>query len=333
MVSTTRGCYACAVTSSLSLWAHAQTATAALPFARPLPRGVRHELVELPLDDGGLLVAAATFHENATKPAVVLLHGVSGSSEDHYVVRAARHLARAGFHVARMNQRGSGLGMGKSKRLGHAGFGEDLAIVVGFLSARDDVSSVGALGFSLGGHVALSLAAARGAAKLASVVSVSAPIDLVESTAAFDALRSNRFTGVYERKIVASLLERARALKSAVPDSPFTLDELTRCHSIRAFDEVVTCRSHGFKDVPEYHARASVGPKLPRVDVPTLVIHADDDPMVPVHALRRAETSSAIDVVILPTGGHVGFVESLGHLFEGSGAVARAVQHFRRHLT
>jgi predicted alpha/beta-fold hydrolase len=324
------------VASSLSLWAHAQTVTAALPFARPSLRGVTHELVELPLDDGGVLVAACTFHRGR-KPAVVILHGVSGSSEDHYVVRAARALARAGFHVVRMNQRGSGLGMGKARQLGHAGYAEDLAVVVRFLSQRSDVSSVGALGFSLGGHLALSLVADVVDPGLRAVVSVSAPIDLHESTRQFEALRAGRFTGVYERLIVKSLIERGRALKASTPSSPFSLDELARCATIRGFDDVVTVRTHGFRDVDDYYTRASVAPKLARIAVPTLAIHAADDPMVPVHALQRAhdaaDRSEAFDVAIIPTGGHVGFVSSFAHLWESSSAVARALEHLRRHLT
>lgn len=328
--------------TSLSLWAHAQTVTAALPFARPLPRGLTHDVVELPLGDGGVLVAACTFHSKRA-PAIVVLHGVSGSSEDHYVVRASRALVRAGFHVVRMNQRGSGLGMGKARQLAHAAYSEDLAVVLRFLAPRDDVSSVGAFGFSLGGHVALSLAADVASdhgdvhPKLRAVVSVSAPIDLDESTRQFDALRTGRFTAVYERLIVKSLIERARALKANAPDSPFTLEELAVCTSIRAFDGVVTIRTHGFRSVDDYYARASVAPKLARIGVPTLAIHAADDPMVPVHALRRAHEaankSASFDVAILPTGGHVGFVSSLAHLWDGSSAVSRAMDHLRRHLT
>lgn len=330
------------MTSSVSLWAHAQTATAALPFARPLPRGVKHEVVELPLDDGGLLVAAATFHDNAKKPAVVLLHGVSGGSEDHYVVRAARALLREGFHVVRMNQRGTGLGTGKSKQLGHAGFAIDLEIVLRWLAARADVTTIGAIGFSLGGHIALSLAAELSSAhgdvhpKLRAVTSVSAPIDLAESTRSFDALRAARFTGVYERLIVKSLIERGRALKANNPSAPFSLDALMRIETIRAFDEVVTCPTHGFANTDDYYARASVGPKLSRIALPTLAIHAADDPMVPVNALRRAQEaadrSEALHVDIIATGGHVGFVSSPMHLWGASTAVARALEHLRRHL-
>lgn len=325
----------------MSVWSHAQTITAALPFARPHPRGV-HDVVEEVLVPGeGALVLACTFLPNPA-PLVVVLHGVSGSSQDHYVVRAARAFLRAGFHVARLNQRGSGLGTGKSRRLGHAGLGEDLALAVAHLSKRDDVTAIGALGYSLGGHLALSHAAelaehsaAERSTKLRAVVSVSAPVDLHESMRAFDSLRG-RFTGVYERRIVASLLERARGMKAFAPEAPFTPEDLARVVTIRDFDAVVTVPSHGFASVDDYYTRASVGPRLGDITVPTLILHAADDPMVPVTALRTLHaaerTSRAIDVVIVPTGGHVGFVEGLTQLWDATGAVGRALAHLKRHL-
>lgn len=325
----------------MSVWSHAQTLTAALPFARRQPRGGHDVIEHIAIPEGGVLVLACTFLPRPA-PLAIVLHGVSGSSQDHYVVRAARALVRAGFHVARLNQRGSGLGMGKARRLAHAGLFEDLELTVAALSRRDDVTAIGAVGFSLGGHVALSFAADAAQdqarlAKLRAVAAVSAPVDLDESTRAFDALRAGRFTGVYERRIVASLIDRARALKASEANAPFTLQALEQVTTIRAFDALVTCPSHGFVDAADYYARASVGPHLHRVAVPTLVVHAADDPMVPVTALRSlhaaSRTSGAIDVVIVATGGHVGFVEDVRQLWDATAAVKRAIAHLERHLS
>src|SRR5690349_14841333 len=104
-----------------ALRAHAQTITAAVPLRRPLPRGTRSELVDIAFDDG-TLVAACTWLPHPA-PAVIVIHGTSGSSEDAYVVRASRALVRAGFHAVRLNQRGTGLGQGRAKRLYHGGLG------------------------------------------------------------------------------------------------------------------------------------------------------------------------------------------------------------------
>jgi predicted alpha/beta-fold hydrolase len=321
-------------------WAHAQTVTAALPFSRPRPRGVREAISHIPIPEGGVLVLACTFQPRPA-PAIVVMHGVSGSSEDPYVVRAGRAFARAGYHVARYNQRGSGLGMGKALRLGHAGLGEDLELVVQSLSVRADVTSIGAVGFSLGGHVALSFAADAGAdgarlKKLRAVAAISAPVDLEESTRALDRLRAGRLTRVYEKRIVTSLIVRARALAAAGHALAFDLAELARTTTLRAFDELVTCPSHGFVDTADYYARASVGPRLAHIAVPTLALHAADDPMVPATALQALHAASrvgpSVDVVILPTGGHVGFVEGIAQLWDATAAVQRALQHMRKHL-
>ena len=94
----------------MSVWSHAQTLTAAWPFSRGQRRDVDDVTEHIAIPEGGELVVACTFLR-AKAPLVVVLHGVSGSSEDHYVVRAGRALVRAGFHVARLNQRGSGLGL------------------------------------------------------------------------------------------------------------------------------------------------------------------------------------------------------------------------------
>ena len=324
----------------MSAWSHAQTLTAALPFARPQVPGGHDVMLEVDIPEGGVLVLECTFLPKPA-PLVIVLHGVSGSSKDSYVVRAARAFLRAGFHTARLNQRGSGLGMGKARRLAHAGLGEDLALAVRFLSQRSDVTTIGSLGFSLGGHVALSCAAdvadqQERLDKLRALATISAPVDLVDSARGFDALRAGRFTGFYERRMVASLIQRARAVHESghpVPFLPAALDAIT---TIRGFDELVTCPSHGFRDVDDSSPRASVAPRLHRIGLPTLMVHANDDPMVPVTALRTlhasARISSAVDVVILPTGGHVGFIEGFTQLWDATSAVHRALLHMKRHL-
>lgn len=325
-----------------SLWSrafcHAQTVAAALPAPRGLPAGMSSTVVELAIPEGGQLVALGTWQPSPA-PAVLLLHGVAGSSDDAYVVRAARALLRAGFHVLRLNHRGSGRGRGKARRLYHAGLGEDVALAARFLAARSDVTAVGALGFSLGGHLALTHAAdvstrraEAATAPLDAVASVSAPIDLHETMRSFDALRRG-VTAIYERLMMRSLVDKARALKAREGERvPYSLAEVERVTTIREFDAVVTVPCHGFRDVDDYHARASVGPRLFDLRVPTLIIHADDDPIVPASALRRARCSPDVDVVITPAGGHVGFVEGVEQLWGSTAAVTRAIAHFERHL-
>jgi uncharacterized protein len=201
--------------------AHFQTWTAALPAWRPSPPQMRHEIARLAADDGSTLVAVCAWQPH-TAPAVVVVHGVGGSSDDPYIVRAGRSLEHAGFHVVRINQRGSGLGVGLATRLYHAAFTDDLAVVRAFLATKPDVDGVGIVGFSLGGHVALSHAAELegGAGSLGAVVAVSPPVDLAEGMRRFDDNRRGPFF-FYERWMVKGLIRAATALLAGRADPVF----------------------------------------------------------------------------------------------------------------
>ncbi|HEY4220722.1 MAG TPA: alpha/beta fold hydrolase [Myxococcota bacterium] len=314
----------------MTLYAHAQTVTATFPTMARAPAGLVSETLELALVGGGALVALAEWQPR-TAPAALIIHGVAGSSDDAYVVRAARALSRRGFHTVRVNQRGSGRGSGKAPVLYHAGLSDDVQVVRAFLEARSDVSSVVLLGFSLGGHVALAHACdvAGDDGRLAAVCTVSAPVDLAATLAQFEKNANNPFGRIYERLIVKSLATHARAL----PGTAFSVAELDSIVSIRAFDHLITCRSHGFVDVADYHAKASVAPRLSRITVPTLMIHAADDPVVPAAPLAHITASSSTELVVLPRGGHVGFAHTPAQWFGASHAVLRALAHFERHAT
>lgn len=310
--------------------AHAQTVSAALPTRLPRPRDVTEELLELPIPEGGVLVAVLE-RQPRVAPAVVVLHGVGGSSDDAYVLRASVALLRAGFTVLRLNQRGTGRGAGRARRLYHAGLGEDLALAVDHLAERADVARIGVLGFSLGGHVALCHAADGAHPRLAAVATVSAPVDLAASMRAFDDARRG-VGAVYERLILQSLLHKARALKRAEPAVPFELSELRAVRTIADFDAHVTVPCNGFVDVADYWRRASVGARLKDIRVPSLLLHAEDDTIVPVAPVRDVELSPFSERRLRTGGGHNGFVEDLRQLWSGSGAVREAVDFLRAQL-
>jgi predicted alpha/beta-fold hydrolase len=78
--------------------------------------------------------------------------------------------------------------------------------------------------------------------------------------------------------------------------------------SIRHYDDVITAPYGGFRDAAEYYASSSAGPHLARIDRPTHIIAAADDPMIPAASIARWPRPSCVCLEMLPTGGHVGFV-------------------------
>ena len=72
------------------------------------------------------------------------------------------------------------------------------------------------------------------------------------------------------------------------------------------FDDMFVAPRHGFNNAADYYARCSTLERLRDISVPTLLIHARNDPWIPAGSLRGGETGS-VHVVLTDTGGHVGF--------------------------
>ena len=72
--------------------------------------------------------------------------------------------------------------------------------------------------------------------------------------------------------------------------------------------EIVAPRA-GYAGAPEYYAGNSALRFLPSIKVPTLVIHAKDDPWIPAETYRGFDWSAhgALRPVLPDRGGHVGF--------------------------
>ena len=301
---------------------HVQTLGAALPLHAPLgfkPREATAERIVVPTEAGVGLAAHAWWHSgDVARRLAVVVHGVGGSANSRYVIRAARALFSAGHHVVRLNLRGAGDGANDATSMYHAGLSHDLRAVVGALAELPKVCELVVVGFSLGGNVALKAAGEWGEnapSKLRGVASISAPLDLAAVSKSLERLQA----WPYHKWIVEGLIVQARAFAAAHPThARFDPRALRGIRTVYEYDERVVAPMHGFPSANEYYARASSGPYLADIRVPTLLIHAEDDPLVPMSTVRAplarlGSTSAARSVRtrITPHGGHVGWYASL----------------------
>jgi predicted alpha/beta-fold hydrolase len=313
--------------------AHVQTIGASLPFFARAANGMGAEAVRIPLPQGGALHASAHWHAHGDRTAVVLVHGVGGSIEATYMRRAAIAFFRAGFHVLRVNLRGAGESIPDAPLLYHAGLTEDPSVALGFAARRPRVSDVALVGFSLGGNVSLRLAWTWGASPpryVRGVASISAPLDLVETSRALERLRALPYRAYVLRKLIGQGREFARVHPDRANYDPASL---LRLRSIRAYDEAVVAPMHGFSDAHDYYVNTSSGPGLADVTVPTLVIHAEDDPMVPEDSVRKwlRDAAPAVETAWSRRGGHVGWFAGVGEeAWVNTWAVSRVVDFLRR---
>ena len=245
----------------------------------------------------------------AEAPLVLLLHGLEGSARRGYAVHAYRALARRGIAAVGLNFRSCSGEPNRTARFYHSGDTDDIRHVLAVLHARAPKRRMGALGFSLGGNALLKYLGEEGEAArgwLAAAVAVSVPYDLGAGADALERTRMGRFyTGIF----IKSLLAKAE-LKGTLLADRCDLARVRRARSFREFDDAATAPIHGFASAADYYARSSSAAFLEHIRVPTLLIHAADDPFLPDDALpyTAARANPRLDMVVVPSGGHVGFV-------------------------
>jgi predicted alpha/beta-fold hydrolase len=239
----------------------------------------------------------------AASARVVILHGLEGSHESGYCQSLAQACLLRGWEVYRLNMRGCGGTEALSKTLYHAGLTSDLRSILSILAPP-----VFLAGFSLGGNVVLKLAGELGCnliGKVAGVAAVSTPLDLAECCRS---LRhwSNR---VYESRFVDGLKARYRRRHAQHP-SHYSLDGLDAIRTVIDFDDRITAPYFGFGNAARYYATQSAQEFLGGIAVPGLLIHAQDDPMIPfaVYERARVEANPKLRLITPAHGGHVGFI-------------------------
>jgi len=240
-------------------------------------------------------------------PIALVTHGLEGGSDAPYVLETCRALWDRGVRAVAMNFRTCSGEPNRLARFYHAGDTDDVAFVLDLLAGRFPGVPLAAVGYSLGGNVLLKYLGERGEqARVRVAAGISVPFDL---GAGADKLQSTAigrtYTGVFIRPMKAKFRQKLHMLADACD-----IERVLAARSFREFDDAATARLHGFSGADDYYARSSCGQFVPRIRVPTLLIHAEDDPFIPEAAIPREaiRANPCLTAVITPHGGHVGFV-------------------------
>ncbi len=246
----------------------------------------------------------------AEHPTVVLWHGIEGSSDAVYMLATAEKAFRAGFNVVRMNLRNCGGTEHLTPTLYHGGLSEDLRAVVKELIERNGLSRLFLIGFSLGGNMVLKLAGEYGEHPPKEIIAVSAISPSVDLDASGNSI-CQRSNWIYHREFVRRLKSRIR-LKGKLYPELYDTSELHMVRTIREFDERFTSVAHGFANAADYYDKASALRVIRKIRLPTLIIHAQDDPFIPFAPLRDPSVGANPNILLLgpERGGHVAFIQA-----------------------
>ncbi|MFG0289966.1 MAG: YheT family hydrolase [Rhodopirellula sp. JB044] len=290
---------------------------------RTFPSTHRRHHVDLPDGDAVVMHDDEPHGWNPEAGAVLMLHGICGCHAAPYMIRFQRRLGQLGIRTFRLDMRGCGDSASFCESITHAGRSEDVISAVEFIAGLiDDANSpIGAVGVSLGGNQLLLTAGRvgngfhkipKGWDRIGPILAIAPPLDLQRCS---DAMQSPALR-FYNWYFITHLLRRASPRLQAREDYQQMLS-LPRPRTLRYFDRTFTAPLAGFESEQVYYRESSAAPVVEHIQVPTLIVTADDDPLVPIESFEelleqgRHEKGqpSPVRLHVSRGGGHHGFLK------------------------
>ncbi|WP_335923555.1 hydrolase [Shewanella chilikensis] len=242
------------------------------------------------------------------KPLLVILHGLEGSADSHYIRRLLRECQKQELAAVVHHHRGCSGEDNRLARSYHSGDTADISHSLQTLKQRYPHSPLLAVGYSLGGNV---LAKYQGEFAEKSLLSraavVSAPLALASCAKRLE----KGFSKVYQSYLIRQLQQKMLLkLERGNSQLPLNGEAIKRLNTFYDFDHQVTAPLHGFNGVDDYYQKASALPLLGKIAKPTLIIHAADDPFMTDAVIPSlAHLPACVEYELHANGGHVGFIE------------------------
>jgi uncharacterized protein len=256
---------------------------------------------------------------------IIATYGITGDLTTEWFLKLLGRKAYAlGYAVVLFDWRAHGKTAELSPTLTSDGLyeGEDFVRIAASASAMGCPGKFWFIGYSLGGQLALwSMKAA------VEVPNENEDLGIKDSDIggaavicpSLDSVRSliflvNHPVGKYlEKRIAMKLKELAWRIHHAHPEK-FDPAAIARANSIWGFDHELVIGQLGFPSVEAYYEASSALPLLPKLEKPTLIIYAADDPFFEPAIVPELEAvcaeNSKIDLLLTKHGGHIGYMSS-----------------------
>ena len=263
------------------------------------------ETLELP--DGDFIELAWTEQpkKNNTKPIVVLLHGLAGSKDSHYIKGMLTAIKARGWIAVLMHFRGCGSKQNRQASSYHSGDTRDIMYLTEHLIARYQQCIFSVLGFSLGGNVLTQYLAQVPNNPYKAAAVICAPLDLASCSA-----RINQgFSRIYQKYLLQMLKDSTLEKIGKKIISHIKPDQLAEINTIYDFDEQITAPLNGFSNAEHYYQQSSGKPVLKTIKQPCLFVHSADDPFLNHQcSLPKQALPKHLTFEVSQHGGHVGFI-------------------------
>jgi len=245
---------------------------------------------------------------NNTKQLLVVLHGLEGNAQRHYMLGSAKIANQNNMDAVCVNFRGCSGEVNKTFQSYHSGKTDDLASVIKHITTQFDYDTIYLNGFSLGGNVILKYLGETSdlPKQIKAAVTVSVPVYLKGS---LEQLMSSK-NYVYSKKFLRNLRSKLVGKQQLFPQK-INNQDLSAVKTLKDFDDVYTSKAHGFKDAYDYYEQSSSLQYLKHISIPTLLINAQNDSFLSkeCYPIQEAEQNANFYLEMPKYGGHVGFYD------------------------
>lgn len=242
-------------------------------------------------------------------PWVILIPGLEGSVESHYIKRLLPRLVAHGYQPWVLHHRGCSPHSPQGNRLWRSYHSNDqagLSALYQWLNGHDAHRPIAAIGYSMGGNLLANYVANNTTLRCAALISP--PLDLQASAQQLNAPKR----WLYRRYLLNSLKKRLKHKIVNWHEPVLTLEDVAHIRTIDAFDELYTAPASGYQHAIDYYQQASCLPRLKQITTPTWLLRAQDDPVVDASPVDlQQQLSESITYTETLHGGHVGFLNSL----------------------
>jgi uncharacterized protein len=243
-------------------------------------------------------------HPRTQNPELIILsHGLEGDTSRQYITGMVKNFNANGFDCLAWNFRSCSDEINQTKRFYHSGATVDLENIVKH-SLSKGYDKIYLVGFSLGGNLTLKYLEEKGQnlyPEIQKAVTFSVPLHLSSSSKKIGWLYTKRFN----KSLIKKVLEKSKRF----PEFQIDTSNIAKIKTLKDFDDAYTSQLHGFIDAEDYYERNSSLYFLDKINIPTLIINAQNDPFLSKECFpfEKIETMEKVYFQAPKMGGHCGF--------------------------
>ena len=269
--------------------------------------GVNYVRERIKTDDGDFLDVDFLGHTSKNpqfnNSIIVLSHGLEGDTSRQYITGMVKNFNANGFDCLAWNFRSCSGEMNQTKTFYHSGATHDLESIVKF-SLSKGYDKIYLIGFSLGGNLTLKYLGEKGQnlyPEIQKAVTFSVPLHLSSSSKKIGWLYTKRFN----KSLIKKILEKSQRF----PEFQIDTSNIVKIKTLKDFDDAYTSQLHGFVDAEDYYEQNSSLYFLDKINIPTLIINAQNDPFLSeeCYPFEKIRTMEKVYFQAPKMGGHCGF--------------------------